>query len=57
MKRFLLVLMLAAGPALVAANQAAPTDLDPVANKRAVELSQQLRCLVCQNQTIADSHA
>jgi cytochrome c-type biogenesis protein CcmH len=42
---------------LVAANQAAPTDLDPVANKRAVELSQQLRCLVCQNQTIADSHA
>jgi cytochrome c-type biogenesis protein CcmH len=57
MKRFLLVLMLTAGPALVAANQAAPTDLDPVANKRAVELSQQLRCLVCQNQTIADSHA
>jgi cytochrome c-type biogenesis protein CcmH len=59
MKRFLLTLMLAAGPALVAAatNQAAPTELDPLSNKRAVELSQQLRCLVCQNQTIADSHA
>jgi cytochrome c-type biogenesis protein CcmH len=59
MKRFLLTLMLAAGPALAAAatNQAAPTELDPLSNKRAVELSQQLRCLVCQNQTIADSHA
>lgn len=59
MKRIFLTLMLAALPALAiaAGNEAAPTDLDPVSNKRAVELSQQLRCLVCQNQTIADSHA
>lgn len=59
MKRILLTLLTAALPALAGAagNQAAPTELDPVANKRAVELSQQLRCLVCQNQTIADSHA
>jgi cytochrome c-type biogenesis protein CcmH len=28
-----------------------------VANQRAVELAEQLRCLVCQNQTIADSNA
>ncbi|MCD8340364.1 MAG: cytochrome c-type biogenesis protein CcmH [Burkholderiales bacterium] len=34
-----------------------PTILDPVANKRVVEISSQLRCLVCQNQSIADSNA
>jgi cytochrome c-type biogenesis protein CcmH len=30
---------------------------DPVAEKRLLELSVELRCLVCQNQTIADSNA
>jgi cytochrome c-type biogenesis protein CcmH len=30
---------------------------DPVVNKRAVQLAEELRCLVCQNQTIADSNA
>lgn len=39
------------------ANEAAPTALDPVANKRAVAISEQLRCLVCQNQSIAESNA
>lgn len=34
-----------------------PTILDPVANKRVSEISSQLRCLVCQNQSIADSNA
>lgn len=34
-----------------------PTILDPVANKRVAEISSQLRCLVCQNQSIADSNA
>jgi cytochrome c-type biogenesis protein CcmH len=34
-----------------------PTEHDPVANKRAVALAEQLRCLVCQNQTIAESNA
>ena len=29
-----------------------PTILDPVANKRVAEISAQLRCLVCQNQSI-----
>ncbi len=46
---------LAAGPAL--AREAAPTAFDPVAHKRVVEVSEQLRCLVCQNQSIADSNA
>ena len=30
---------------------------DPVLEKRVLALSESLRCLVCQNQTIADSHA
>ena len=30
---------------------------DPVAHKRVVEVSEQLRCLVCQNQSIAESNA
>jgi cytochrome c-type biogenesis protein CcmH len=34
-----------------------PTLLDPVAQKRLVDLSAQLRCLVCQNQSIAESNA
>jgi len=56
MKRLLMLLMLAL-PLSVLAADAAPTDVDPVAAKRAVELSAQLRCLVCQNQTIAESNA
>lgn len=56
MKRLLALLMLAL-PLSVLAADATPTELDPVAAKRAVELSAQLRCLVCQNQTIAESNA
>jgi len=44
-------------PLAVSAQNAQPTQADPVTNKRAVELAEQLRCLVCQNQTIADSNA
>jgi cytochrome c-type biogenesis protein CcmH len=40
-----------------AADEAVPTLNDPVAAKREVELAKQLRCLVCQNETIADSRA
>jgi len=39
------------------AADAVPTEQDPVAQARAVKLSEQLRCLVCQNQTIAESNA
>lgn len=39
------------------AKEAAPTAFDPVAHKRVVEVSEQLRCLVCQNQSIAESNA
>lgn len=39
-----------------AANEAALAE-DPVAEKRLQALSKELRCLVCQNETIADSNA
>ncbi|MGZ8273812.1 MAG: cytochrome c-type biogenesis protein [Burkholderiaceae bacterium] len=55
--RRLLALLILALPLAVFAADATPTDLDPVAAKRAVDLSAQLRCLVCQNQTIAESNA
>jgi len=39
------------------ANEAAPSSADPALEARVMKLSTELRCLVCQNQTIADSHA
>jgi cytochrome c-type biogenesis protein CcmH len=56
MKRALAALLLALGPALAGAT-VEPTMLDPVAQKRLVDLAAQLRCLVCQNQSIAESNA
>jgi cytochrome c-type biogenesis protein CcmH len=41
----------------VCGREAVPTDQDPVQEKRAVQLAEELRCLVCQNQTIAESNA
>jgi len=35
----------------------APAAADPAFEKRVTRLSEELRCLVCQNQTIADSNA
>jgi cytochrome c-type biogenesis protein CcmH len=39
------------------ANEAAPAAADPVLEARMTRITAELRCLVCQNQTIADSHA
>ena len=47
---------LMAGTAFAAPREAAPTAFDPIAHQRVVEVSEQLRCLVCQNQSIADSN-
>lgn len=55
--RALLALLLALGAAATAADEAKPTVLDPVAESRTMALAAELRCLVCQNQTIADSNA
>jgi cytochrome c-type biogenesis protein CcmH len=59
MRSFLIAggMALAVLAAPVAANEAQPTLNDPVVAKREVELAKQLRCLVCQNETIADSRA
>ena len=61
MKPFLsslfLILGLIAGPAFASATNEAALAKDPVAEKRLQELSKELRCLVCQNETIADSNA
>jgi cytochrome c-type biogenesis protein CcmH len=59
MKRAGLVLLAVLALALGAAraNEAVPTLADPVVAKREVELASQLRCLVCQNQSIAESNA
>jgi cytochrome c-type biogenesis protein CcmH len=40
----------------VAAKEAEPVG-DPAVEKRLSTLAEELRCLVCQNQTLADSHA
>jgi cytochrome c-type biogenesis protein CcmH len=39
------------------AKEAAPAAADPVLERRVMTLAAELRCLVCQNQTIADSNA
>ena len=52
---FALVFALAAGVA--AAQEAAPAAADPELEARMVRITAELRCLVCQNQTIADSNA
>ena len=41
----------------VAAKEAQPSAPDPVLEARVMELSKELRCLVCQNETLADSQA
>jgi cytochrome c-type biogenesis protein CcmH len=58
MHKFLLALLAVcclARPAL--ANDAAPLAADPVLEARMTRITAELRCLVCQNQTIADSNA
>jgi cytochrome c-type biogenesis protein CcmH len=44
-------------PLAAIAADAVPTEMDPVKAARAVKLAEQLRCLVCQNQSISESNA
>jgi len=44
-------------PLAAIAADAVPTEMDPIKAARAVKLAEQLRCLVCQNQSIAESNA
>ncbi len=55
MVRWLVVLMLLCSGAL--AKEAASVAADPALEARVVAITAELRCLVCQNQTIADSNS
>jgi cytochrome c-type biogenesis protein CcmH len=58
MKRTALLLMLFSCFSLsIVAKEAQPSAADPVLEERVMKLSRELRCLVCQNETLADSRA
>jgi cytochrome c-type biogenesis protein CcmH len=52
-----LLLLLLASAQYAFAKEAAPAADDPVIEQRMSEIASELRCLVCQNQTIVDSNA
>ena len=53
----IVVILLLVFSAQCAAREATSAADDPVLEKRVVKLTSELRCLVCQNQSLADSHA
>lgn len=58
MKRLILAGLLSLGVSLNAcANEAVPVGEDPAIEARMVKLASDLRCLVCQNESLAGSHA
>ena len=52
-----LVPVLLIGSTTATAKEAADAAANPALEARVMAISEELRCLVCQNQTIADSHA
>lgn len=57
LRRWLLPLLLAGLAGLAVAKEAQPLAEDPVLEARVMRIAEELRCLVCQNETIAASHA
>ena len=58
MKRIILLLLIVASlPGFGLAKEAQPASDDPALEERVMNLSRELRCLVCQNETLADSRA
>jgi len=55
--RVLRFVLLAATASSAVAKEAAPAAADPALEQRVMTLAAELRCLVCQNQTLADSNA
>jgi len=55
--RILPFVLLAATASWAFAKEAAPAAADPALEQRVMTLASELRCLVCQNQTLADSNA
>jgi cytochrome c-type biogenesis protein CcmH len=51
------LIILSAAASNVIAKEAQPSAADPVLEERVMKLSRELRCLVCQNETLADSRA
>jgi len=56
-RTLLVSLALLSTAAMASSTYEGAVSTDPVAEKRLQELSRELRCLVCQNETIADSNA
>ena len=57
MRKRLVTLFLCLLAASAGANEAAPASADPALEARVMQIAAELRCLVCQNQTLADSNA
>ena len=57
MRKLLFTLLLAASAVSAQVKEAPLVATNPELEKRVMALSEELRCLVCQNQTLADSHA
>ena len=56
-RNWVMTILLALLPVAGWPADAQPVAADPAIEKRVMELGAELRCLVCQNQTISDSHA
>jgi cytochrome c-type biogenesis protein CcmH len=57
MRRLLVALFVCLLATRAGANEAASASADPALEARVMQIAAELRCLVCQNQTLADSHA
>ena len=57
MKKLMIALMLCLLPAYVYAGEAQPLAKNPAMEKRMIKLTKNLRCLVCQNESLAASQA
>ena len=55
--KYLSILLMCLLPAFSYAGQAKDMAADPVLEKRMIGLAENLRCLVCQNESLASSHA
>lgn len=55
--KYLLILLISMLPTIAYAGQAKDMAKDPVLEQRMIHLTKNLRCLVCQNESLADSRA
>jgi len=56
-RKLITLILLVCGLSSALASEAVPVATDPALEARVQSLSEVLRCLVCQNQNLADSHA